>query len=68
MSEPQLKCGNPWGVIDDCPVGLDGHDCTRPDRHEGRCRCRCGATTTYRDPIFEDDEELQEARELLNGW
>lgn len=67
MPEAELKCFNPWGENDACPVGVDGHECRRPDMHEGRHRCRCGATTTYRDPIFEDDKELQEAREFLDG-
>lgn len=60
-----LKCCASWGADNACPIGVDGHFCVRPHLHEGRCRCRCSATTAYKDPIYEDDEELQEAREAL---
>ena len=58
-------CLNMWGECVTHYVG--SHICSRQDEHDGRCRCACGATTTHKDPIFDDAEELEEAREALDG-
>lgn len=57
-------CLNFWNG---CALSPDeDHCCHRPGEHEGRCRCAyCGATTTRRDPIFDDPLELEEAQEAL---
>lgn len=54
---------------DACSLAPDEtHICDRPAEHEGRHRCLyCGATGTVIDPIYEDDEELERAREALGG-